>query len=194
MSYDDLVKGCDVSHWNGTINWPKMADDGVAFAYIKVDAMFEANATAADSAGIFTLAYAFMGEMPVDEFNARIGNMAAVLDCETAGIESAVAGYLAGRFSKPTLAYVGIYPPFTPPDGLWVLPRILPEYASAPRLPAWDGVSTPDWQNQWLIWQRSSTEQFQGETGNFDLDVLAVSLDQFKNWCATGNWIASPGA
>lgn len=188
MDLSNLVQGVDVSHWNGKIDWSKMADDGVAFAYIKVDPMFEINATAAGNAGILTLAYAFMGEMSVDTFKQRAGNMAVVLDCEVAGIETAVGEYLAGLAGHPTLNYTGIWPPFTPPDELWQLPRILPEYSNQPRLSAWDGVSTPDWKNEWLIWQRSSTQTFQGETGNFDLDVLAVSLDRFKNWCQTNVW------
>lgn len=202
MNYDDLVQGVDVSHWNGEISWSALADAGVKFAYIKAtqglgeDPNFQTNATNADAVGILTLAYPFVGagdtSAAVEKFESVVGpTMPAVLDCEVAGISSAISTWIAALGKRPILAYVGMWPPFTPPSELWALPRILPEYASAPRLPAWDGVSTPDWSNEWLIWQRSQQGTFQGEAGNFDLDVLAISLDQFKQWCTTGSFAAT---
>ncbi|WP_261382842.1 GH25 family lysozyme, partial [Bacillus licheniformis] len=29
------IKGIDVSHWQGNINWKKVAGDGIKFAFIK---------------------------------------------------------------------------------------------------------------------------------------------------------------
>jgi len=53
------VKGIDVSHWQGTIDWSKVATDGVKYVFIKategvsgVDSRLRANALAASSAGI----------------------------------------------------------------------------------------------------------------------------------------------
>lgn len=199
MNYNDLVQGVDASHWNGAVSWTALANDGVAFAYIKAsqgmneDPMFSTNATAAQNAGIVTLAYPFVtpSDTPacVEKFKSIVGpTMPAVLDCEVAGLEVPIPLWIAGLDARPTLAYVGIYPPFTPPRTIWTMPRILPEYAPRPRISAWDGVSTPDWSKEWVIWQRSSQTQFKGATGNFDLDVLAVPLPRFKTWCETGSW------
>lgn len=199
MNYDSLVQGVDCSHWNGAISWSVLADAGIRFAYIKAtqglgeDPQFQTNAANADKAGILTLAYPFVGagdtSAAVEKFESVVGpTMPAVLDCEVSGISSAISTWIAGLGSRPMLAYVGMWPPFTPPPELWTLPRILPEYAAVPRLAAWDGVSSPDWSKEWLIWQRSQQGTFTGEMGNFDLDVLAVSFDQFKRWCSTGSF------
>lgn len=191
-----IAQGIDVSHWNGVLDWPRLAADGVRFAYIKAtqgvveDPLFATNATNADKAGILTLAYPFVtvadGDTAIQKFESVVDSMAAVLDCEMAGIAEAVARWIVGLSTRPTLAYVGLYPPFAPPASIWSLPRILPEYSAAPRLRAWDGVSTPNWQNEWLIWQRSERGTFQGEVGNFDLDILGIDFDRFKTWCQTG--------
>jgi lysozyme len=192
-----MIGGIDVSHWNGAINWPKLAEQGVQFAYIKAtqglgeDPAFETNAKEADAAGIWTLAYTFLTahdtEACVDKFKSVTGDMAAVLDWETAGVlDHIVLMWIAGLKGKPTLAYYGLYPPDAIAAEILPLPRIFPEYASQPRLPAWDGVSTPDWHHEWLIWQSSKSGTFQGEVGHYDLDKLAVDLDRFKTWCKGG--------
>jgi lysozyme len=60
------IKGIDVSHWQGNIDWKKVADDGVKFAFIKategtsfIDNKFLANVNCANAAGIKTGAYHF---------------------------------------------------------------------------------------------------------------------------------------
>lgn len=58
------IKGIDVSHWQGTIDWEKVRADGVEFAFIKasegktyVDRRFKENVAGANSAGVQTGAY-----------------------------------------------------------------------------------------------------------------------------------------
>jgi lysozyme len=58
------IKGIDVSHHNGNIDWRKVANDGVKFAFIKasegytfVDSKFKTNVGGANAAGIKTGAY-----------------------------------------------------------------------------------------------------------------------------------------
>ncbi|MCY8590150.1 GH25 family lysozyme [Bacillus haynesii] len=60
------IKGIDVSHWQGNINWKKVAGDGIKFAFIKAtegttlkDNKFETNVSDANVAGIKTGAYHF---------------------------------------------------------------------------------------------------------------------------------------
>ncbi|MGI6834707.1 GH25 family lysozyme [Bacillus paralicheniformis] len=60
------IKGIDVSHWQGNINWKKVAGDGIKFAFIKAtegttlkDNKFVTNVSGANAAGIKTGAYHF---------------------------------------------------------------------------------------------------------------------------------------
>lgn len=60
------IKGIDVSHWQGDINWKKVAADRIKFAFIKAtegttlkDNKFETNVSGANAAGIKTGAYHF---------------------------------------------------------------------------------------------------------------------------------------
>lgn len=65
------IKGIDVSHWQGTIDWDKVKAAGIKFAIIKAggsdagfytDSRWEANYTGAKSAGIPIGAYYFVGK------------------------------------------------------------------------------------------------------------------------------------
>jgi lysozyme len=60
------VSGIDVSKWQGTIDWPRVKDDGVSFAFVKategvgyVDPKFSTNITNAHAAGVAVGAYHF---------------------------------------------------------------------------------------------------------------------------------------
>lgn len=60
------IKGIDVSHWQGNINWKQVAKDEIKFAFIKAtegttlkDKKFETNVLGANAAGIKTGAYHF---------------------------------------------------------------------------------------------------------------------------------------
>lgn len=203
MDYDSLARGVDVSHWNGTVSWPALAAAGIQFCYIKatqnmgVDPMFDTNRKGAEAAGILWMAYPFLTaedtDASVEHFKAVVGeSIPAVLDWEAQGVSNSVVETWIGGLDRVPLAYYGLFPPDSLTPLIANCPRILPEYAPAPKIPAWDGVSTPDWAKEWLIWQRSEKGTFQGQTGNFDLDVLAVPFDRFKAWYLTGMWTAGP--
>ncbi len=60
------IEGIDVSHWQGTINWTKVAAAGKRFAFLKaseasdfVDTTYPTNRTRANAAGILVGAYHF---------------------------------------------------------------------------------------------------------------------------------------
>lgn len=207
MDYSSQPQGVDVSHWNGSIDWPKLAADGVSFAYIKatqgmgVDPTFDTNRRGAEAAGIIWMPYPFLtaddDDAVVQHFAAIVGHgVPAVLDWEAQDVgNDVVATWITGLTSETDripMAYYGLYPPDDVTPLIANCPRILPEYAPAPRLQPWDGVKAPDWTNEWLIWQRSEKSQFAGETGNFDLDVLAIDLDRFKTWYLTGQFGEPP--
>ena len=63
---DYVLEGIDISHWQGVIDWPKVADAGKKFAYMKasedidfVDDTYETNRADAKSAGMVVGAYHF---------------------------------------------------------------------------------------------------------------------------------------
>lgn len=65
------MKGIDVSHWQGAIDWSKVRNAGIQFAIIKAggsdagfykDSRFEANYAGCETAGIHVGAYYFVGK------------------------------------------------------------------------------------------------------------------------------------
>src|SRR5450759_3395576 len=98
------LEGIDVSHWNGTINWPQVAGAGKTFAIIKategetfLDSMYATNHSGARAAGLRATAYHFAQPgLPTSEAtiqadwfvqNAALlpGDLIPVLDLEVSG-------------------------------------------------------------------------------------------------------------
>lgn len=206
IDYTTLPLGCDVSHFQATVGWPTLAAAGVGYAIVKAtqgmhtDPLFLANIDAAADAGLITFAYPFL--QPTDDdavvanFLAVTGGVVPAYDWEMAGVSDAVVerfikGYedKAGRVG---LVYCGI----DPPDKISALieswPRWFPEYASQPRLPAWDGVSVPDWSKEWVIWQYTGNGREPGVTTAIDLNRCAVPLTTLRAWHDTGTFPPPP--
>ena len=66
------IKGIDVSHWQGDIDWEAVKEDGVEFAILKAggsddgfyeDSKFEENYANAKAAGVAVGAYYFVGDL-----------------------------------------------------------------------------------------------------------------------------------
>jgi GH25 family lysozyme M1 (1,4-beta-N-acetylmuramidase) len=198
--YSTLPLGVDVSHYQETISWTTLAAAGIGYGIIKAtqslatDPMFITNADGAADAGLITFAYPFLTPDDTAEtvanFLSVTGGMVPALDWEEAGvshsiIEMWIKGY-EDKSGRAGLAYYGIDPPdeLTALIGSW--PRWLPEYAAQPRLPAWDGVSTPDWSREWLLWQYTGNGREPGVTTTIDLNRCAVPLATLRAWHDTG--------
>ena len=74
------MRGIDVSHWQGDIDWEAVKNDGIEFAIIKAggsdagfykDSKFEANYAGAKAAGIAVGAYYFVGKGCVSAIDGR---------------------------------------------------------------------------------------------------------------------------
>lgn len=208
--YDDLPLGVDVSHFQETVDWAAVKAAGAGFAVIKAtqglgtDPLFLVNADGAADVGLITFVYPFLTPQDtpatVAHFLEVTGGMVPALDWERAGVSSMVVerfikGY-EDKSGRTGLAYYGL----SPPDKLTALietwPRWFPEYRTAgPRIPAWDGVSPPDWGNEWLIWQYTGTGRIQGVGTDIDLNRCAVPLDVLRRWHDTGSFSdGSPAA
>jgi GH25 family lysozyme M1 (1,4-beta-N-acetylmuramidase) len=121
-----LTEGIDISHWQGTIDWVKVAAAGKRFAFMKasedidyVDVTYPANRAAANANGIIIGAYHFAqpdltpgdaiaeADHFIDTAQIAKGDLLPVLDLEVAGgldqtqLQDWVRGYL-GRIYERT--------------------------------------------------------------------------------------------
>lgn len=200
--YSSLPLGVDVSHFQLTIDWPTVSKGGAGFAIIKAtqgmstDPMFIANVNGAADAGLITFAYPFLtpqdDEDVVANFLSVTGGMVPALDWERAGVsyqvvERFIKGY-EDKSGRTGLAYYGLFPPDKLSALIETWPRWFPEYAPAPKIPAWDGLSTPDWSKEWLIWQTTGNGRLPGVTTAIDLNRCAIPMERLRQWHDTGSF------
>lgn len=72
------AQGIDVSHWNGAIDWPKVAASGISFTYIKatqnsVDRRFIENVRGAKASSLLIGAYHYLDESVTDGRSCKGG-------------------------------------------------------------------------------------------------------------------------
>jgi GH25 family lysozyme M1 (1,4-beta-N-acetylmuramidase) len=196
------VPGIDVSHWQGTIDWSRVAASGIGFAFLKAtddvgsrDPTFLANRAAARANGIRVGAYHFArpDATPGDArreatyfvkvARPRAGDLLPALDLETSkGLDQAGVTRWARRWVAQVRALTGVTPlVYTSPYG-WIErtgdTRLLARDGAPLWIAHW-GVSAPtvpaaDWDGHgWRVWQRTSTGHVPGIAGNVDLDQMA---------------------
>jgi GH25 family lysozyme M1 (1,4-beta-N-acetylmuramidase) len=194
------LEGIDVSHWQGTINWPMVAAAGKKFVIMKateatgfVDWMYATNHAGARAAGIATTAYHFAnpGATPGDavaEANHFVdvaaltdGDLIPALDLEQSGGLSATGlrNWVASWLAQVTLR-LGVKPMIYVSPAFWV--RYLGDttyFADAGYQILWIahwGVSSPtvpaqNWGGRgWTFWQYSNCGSVPGISGCVDLD------------------------
>ena len=194
------LEGIDVSHWQGTIDWPKVAAAGKKFVIMKategtgfVDWMYATNHAGARAAGIATTAYHFAnpdataGEA-VEEANHFVdvaqlgdGDLIPALDLEKSGGlgTTALRNWVAAWLGQVT-ARLGIKPMIYVSPAFWV--KYLGDtryFADAGYKILWIahwGVSNPtvpaqNWGgNGWTFWQYSNVGSVPGISVRVDLD------------------------
>ena len=93
-----MIQGIDVSHHNGAVDWPQVADAGIQFVYIKatqgtgyVDPMFVRNLAGAAAAGIAHGVYHYLSPMAqaadqathfLTTIDSKVGQLPPVVDVE----------------------------------------------------------------------------------------------------------------
>ena len=132
------LTGIDVSHWQGTIDWDRVAGDGVTFAFIRVsdglgtlDRKFDRNWSEAKRVGIYRGAYQFFrpNQDPIAQadlflnrlgWQAETGDLPPVLDIEVSGGLSArrVASRMR-RWLDRVESVMGVKPIIYASPGLW---------------------------------------------------------------------------
>lgn len=191
------VPGIDVSHYQGTVDWARVAASGVRFGVVKatqgttyVDPLFQANWPALKAAGLVRGAYHFFtpGDDPEQQAHHFLstvsledGDLVPALDVETsnghtaAEVVQGVESWLA-VVEKET----GCVPILYTAPGFWKTLGTS-QFGRYPLWVAEYGVQTPalpsGW-SHWTFWQHSETGTVPGVSGTVDLDLFAGTMDQ----------------
>ena len=186
------VEGIDVSHWDGAIDWAKVAGSGRKFGIAKategvnyVDPTYAGHWAAMKHAGVVRGAYHFFrpadsGLQQADWYLSTVGALAPgdlppVLDWEAIdGIASAAAIKEVQAFVDRIHSRTGLT------TLVYTSERVMGELGHPVQfsgLPLWDanwGVSCPNIPSAWpawTFWQYSATGAVPGITGDVDLNV-----------------------
>jgi GH25 family lysozyme M1 (1,4-beta-N-acetylmuramidase) len=99
----DLTFGIDVSHWQGSINWNSVANDGIDFAFTKategvdyVDSRFASNMAGAHNAGLLVGGYHF-----ATPYTGGVNDAAD----EASDYYDAISPYLTDGYLRPVLDF-----------------------------------------------------------------------------------------
>ncbi|MGO8996589.1 MAG: glycoside hydrolase family 25 protein [Polyangiaceae bacterium] len=192
-----VIKGVDVSHWDGAVNWTSVKASGISFAFAKatestdlIDDEFAANWSGMKAAGVVRGAYHFFDASadPTAQatyFLATVGTLEAgdlppVLDFETLNGESeATAVANAATFLHAVTASTG------KTAILYMSAEFLAgTYSSLAPYTLWDanyGVTCPgvpaEWAT-WTFWQNSDSGSVSGISDAVDLDFFNGTLAQ----------------
>jgi lysozyme len=211
----------DVSHHNGAIDWPAVAGDGIALAFVKatqgagfVDPMFARNRAAAARAGVLVVPYHFIDTADPDDQAAHFLDVTglaagdvAMIDWESAAPAGAVAMLgqaIAERAGRPPVAYYGFAQLTTPDAALARWPLMLPEYprgealgcyrtlvSRPPRLPPGRAAGWDKGQRPYDFHQYTPAGQVAGIATPVDRSVWVGSGADLRAWYATGALPAS---
>lgn len=194
------VRGIDVSHYQGTIDWGLVAKAGIAFAFIKatdgaskVDPQFQANWSGAKAAGLLCGAYHFYepGADPHQQAESFLsvvqtgpGDLPPVLDVEMQGDASEIISGLQVWLDAVEQATGRVPILYTNPSfwaklgasGFGRFPLWIAEYGvTAPKVPA-------GW-SSWTFWQYSQSGSVPGIQGSVDLDLFQGTLQDLQQLC-----------
>ncbi len=190
------LRGIDVSHYQGTIDWPTVAGDDVAFAYIKAtegvedrDARFARNWREAQRAGIRVGAYHYFifcrsGRAQAHNFLAVAPHRASALppavDLE---VGHSCRSRLTGREMRRELdAFLAVVEAREQRHAvLYVTPQFFSLYhAYLPKRPMWRRsiLLKPTPNASWTFWQYRSRGRVAGIRTLVDLDVFRAGAYQ----------------
>ena len=179
----NALLGIDVSHYQGQIDWVKVAESGVKFAFIKAtdgvvgDPMAKTNADGARAAGVPFGLYHFWRPDKLeaaqfanfdDACEALKPDLPAVLDIETGALSEDLQQFalewLASQ-QPPTIVYVSpSYAQINLTDPIWLSYLLwTAHYTELPQ------PSTDKWKS-WTFWQRQANGSVPGIEVPVDID------------------------
>ncbi|WP_196503682.1 GH25 family lysozyme [Aestuariivirga litoralis] len=206
------VKGIDVSHHQGKIDWPLVAKSDIRFAYIKateggtfVDDQFVANWKAARDAGLFVGAYHFLtqcktGEEQAKSFLAQLpkdaDQLPPVLDAEK--MESCSDGTTVIDVPKEVVAFLdkveaeaGCRPLVYTDESF---DQVYLSGLSASEKIWARSIGLPPFyrQRSWILWQYHDSAARPGIATPVDLNVFRGNNAEFQSFKASFKCFAKP--
>ena len=195
------LKGIDVSHYQGDVDWAAIKSYGVVFAYAKAaegdvgsDSEFAENWAAMKSAGIIRSAYDFYRvgdgvDKQLKDYTAKVnleqGDLPPMVDIETNNGSIETVQSLSGElhsYLEALESYYGMKPIIYTSNGFWNK-HLDTSFSAYPLWIAEYGVQTPKipsgW-DSWTFWQYSQTGTVIGIDGSVDLDYFFGTLDELK--------------
>jgi len=183
------LRGIDVSHHQGSIDWRRVAADDVSFAFLKateggdhVDRRFAENFAAARQAGIAVGAYHFFtfcrpGADQAANFLDTVPHdgklLPPVVDIEFGG--NCATRPAAAEFTAELMAFLDpVEAAFGQPALVYVIGDAIDVYGTAiPERPRWvRSLASHPGHDEWAVWQYHNRGHVDGIEGDVDLNVL----------------------
>lgn len=207
-----VVKGVDVSVYQGTVTWSKVKAAGNVFGIARVsdglthiDNTFPTNWAGMKSAGVIRGAYQFFrpGQDPIQQADlmaAKLGtledgDMAPIMDMETAdGVSPATIqanmkkwlDRVQQKTGRTPIIYTAAFMSSNVGTGFTAYPLWVANYGvSCPTMPS-------NWAH-WKFWQSSSTGSVAGISGNVDVDEFNGTLADLVKFNGGGTTPADAG-
>lgn len=214
LSDGQLIEGCDVSHFQGDIDWSQVADIPKYFTYVKAtdgttytDDHFAANFSGARAAGVLRGAYHFFrhGVSGSDQANffldvakPKKGDLPPALDLEDPPAEQAVADYLteaAAWVTNVSATLNGQMPVIYVSPSFWTNTLGAPDqFANNPLWIAHYTTHDPTVPKPWgryTFWQYTNVGSASGISSTVDLDRFQGSMADLNNLVLTSPTLRS---
>ena len=204
-----MIPGIDVSHWQGDIDWKKVKEAGVKFAFIKAsefpdkkitmyeDEKFKVNRAGAIENGIYWGAYHFFRTHvdPVHQaesfcnFVGEVDSLPLVLDLEVAGCKGATLVRKVKSFIETCDSISGRKTIIYTSGGFWrpyMTYEKLTDVDWAAQYPLWMARYTSQWPgaiypwSAWDFWQYSDHGRIPGIKASVDLNWFSGSLEDLR--------------
>jgi lysozyme len=213
----DVVKGIDVSYYQGTINWTNVKNAGIVYGIARVsdgtgyiDSQFAANWQGMKNAGIIRAAYQYFrpnqsasaqATLFVQKIQAaggfQTGDLPGVIDFETMGaVSSSTAATAVSTWLTQVKAATGRIPIIYTGSYFWDSSGLGTGYTGYPLWTAHYTSATcplvPNAWSAWKFWQYSDSGSVSGISGNVDMDRWNGTLAELKAF-ATASVIPSDG-
>lgn len=202
------VRGVDVSKWQGAIDWAKVADAGIEYAFIRssygltgVDPYFDANWAAAREAGVLRGSYHYFNPTYDGAAQARsmlaqfddpddLGELPLVVDVEESGGAPAPAVYasrvlafvdtIEAETGRRPMIYTGGYfwDTYVASTALADLPVWVAHYFND-RTTA-HCPNTPNAWGAWTFWQHTEMASVSGISGGVDGNVFDGTHEELQ--------------
>lgn len=197
-----MIKGIDVSHWQGEINWYSVYSEGYKFAFIKAtegtgftDNKFYKNWMGAKEAGIIRGAYHFFRPAldPIEQANHFVNitstnlELPLALDVEVYdGVDKQMIVKNVSKFSHEIEYLIGKKPIIYTAAWYWdQLPRWGDANLHDLWVAYWVNVEEPrlpfDW-DDWKFWQYTSRGIVRGISGNVDLNYFKGTESELREY------------